>query len=67
MRDVAKEEADNAGKDSGTPRPAGSGSAPLFGGGGQVAPGGLQPSPPVTPQDGPTSVPTGGTPQPKRP
>lgn len=67
MRDVAKEEAENAGKDSGTPRPAGGGDQPLFGGGGQVTPGRYHPSPPRTEREGPAAVPPGGTPQPKRP
>lgn len=65
MEDETKKE--NKGEDTGTPHPAGTGDTPLFGGGAQVTPGHHQPSPPVTDKDGPTAVPTGGTPQPKRP
>ena len=53
--------------DTGTPRPAGTGNTPLVGGGGQVVSPGYRPSPPATEQDGPTAVPAGGAPQPKRP
>jgi hypothetical protein len=54
------------GEHTGSPHPAGGGGGALVGAGGEVVGGGLQPSPPTGPQDGPTAVPQGGTPQPKR-
>lgn len=69
MADVKREDAlgdPNHQSDTGTPRPAGTGDTPLFGGGAHVTPG-HQPAPPVTDKDGPTAVPPGGAPRPKRP
>lgn len=56
------------GEHTGSPHPAsGGGAGGLVGAGGEVTSGGLQPSPPTVPRDGPTAVPTGGAPRPKRP